>query len=682
VLIAGLLIGLIAGFAAGGRLDNLIAIRLRWPLVIFGALALRLGTEAALTREVGIVESLRVPLLAAAYGILAVGLWANRARPGMSLALVGIALNATAILVNGGFMPVWEPSLTAAGFGRADVLSPIHVILPATLDVNFFRSAGPLGDVIPIPLPWLRNVLSFGDVILGAGLAFFLFAGLVHRPEETWPDGRPTHRPEPSQPVILAGPAAYDLPGGVRAGTGLAASLAGVAALERPVVLGGSGAGLASLAPAASGGVTAPALPGVFRGVGVRARHHPYVRLAVNGSFSALWTGQLISLLGDRVHQVALAALVYGTTNSAIAGSLTFVAATLPNLLFGPIAGVLVDRWDQKRVLIVSDVLRAGIVLLIPAGVSVNVVLAYPLVFLLTTVSIFFRPARTAVIPRVVREDELVTANSATWMSETLADVAGYPLAGLFVAFLGSALPLAFWLDSVSYVASAMLVVAVVIPPVVRSVGSVAPVPGLAGIRDDLVAGWRFLRGEPVLLANTLQAVAGQLTIGATIALTPLYAKVVLRLDSLSWTAAYAFMETGIGVGNLVGGFVIGLLGARIAKGRMVIGGYAAYGLAVVGLGLTNNLSLALGLAFAMGVSNMVFIIPTQTLFQERTPGDMIGRVVGFRFSAVFGAMTFAMAASGVLGDAAGVGPVLVVFGVITVAAGLAGLASRPLREA
>ena len=127
---------------------------------------------------------------------------------------------------------------------------------------------------------------------------------------------------------------------------------------------------------------------------------------------------------------MALAALVYGTTNSAIAGALTFVAATLPNLLFGPLAGVLVDRWDQKRVLIASDLLRAGIVLLIPAGVGVNVVLAYPLVFLLTTVSIFFRPARTAVIPRVVREDELVTANSATWLSETLADVVGLPVGG------------------------------------------------------------------------------------------------------------------------------------------------------------------------------------------------------------------------------------------------------------
>ena len=77
MLIAGLVIGLIGGFAAGGRIDNLIAVRLRWPLLIFAALALRLGTEAALGRDVGIAETLRVPLLAAAYGALAIGLWVN-----------------------------------------------------------------------------------------------------------------------------------------------------------------------------------------------------------------------------------------------------------------------------------------------------------------------------------------------------------------------------------------------------------------------------------------------------------------------------------------------------------------------------------------------------------------------------------------------------------------------------
>ncbi|HWR98530.1 MAG TPA: DUF5317 family protein, partial [Candidatus Methanoperedens sp.] len=115
MLLAGIVLGLVAGLAAGGRLDNLLAVRLRWTPLIFAAVALRLGTEAALLRDVAVVDELRVPLLAAAYVVLVVALWANRRLPGIGLALVGTALNATAIVVNGGFMPVWDQALAAAG---------------------------------------------------------------------------------------------------------------------------------------------------------------------------------------------------------------------------------------------------------------------------------------------------------------------------------------------------------------------------------------------------------------------------------------------------------------------------------------------------------------------------------------------------------------------------------------
>ena len=131
--------------------------------------------------------------------------------------------------------------------------------------------------------------------------------------------------------------------------------------------------------------------------------------------------------------------------------------------MFSPIAGTFVDRWDHKEVLIVSDLLRAATVLLIPMAIVTNVVLVYPFVFLLTTISIFFRPARVAILPRIVRDDELVTANSSLWVGETLADVVGYPLAGLFVLAIGSALPVAFWLDSATYVASAVLLTGIIV---------------------------------------------------------------------------------------------------------------------------------------------------------------------------------------------------------------------------
>src|SRR4029078_5942882 len=92
--------------------------------------------------------------------------------------------------------------------------------------------------------------------------------------------------------------------------------------------------------------------------------------------------------------------------------------------------------WDHRDVMIVSDLLRAASVLLIPIVAVTNIYLAYPFVFLVTSVSIFFRPARISLLPRLVRQDELLTANSALWAGETFADIIRDPLAGLLVGFL------------------------------------------------------------------------------------------------------------------------------------------------------------------------------------------------------------------------------------------------------
>src|SRR4029079_12599969 len=129
----------------------------------------------------------------------------------------------------------------------------------------------------------------------------------------------------------------------------------------------------------------------------------------------------------------------------------------------------LVDRWDHREVMIVSDLLRAGLVLLIPIAAVTNLALAFPIVFLVTTVSIFFRPAKGAILPRIVAPDDLVPANSALWVGETFADIVGYAIAGLFVALLADQLPVAFWIDSVTYVASAVLLESVSWSPLTRT---------------------------------------------------------------------------------------------------------------------------------------------------------------------------------------------------------------------
>jgi MFS family permease len=610
-------------------------------------------------------------------------------------------------------MPIWEPALISAGFQPGDIVSTIHTILPPTLDASFLLHLGPLADVIPIPLPIIRNVASVGDAFLAAGLAFFLFAGVVRVPQELTESQLETIRLRLAGLVSPLRPAGGDavVEGGVAFETGLTPAFADSAALERPMMLGGAGQRLASPASgpfaadsrwtlqptldASAGDVGAAAgrpptaipIPGLPTEAAERVRQHPYVRLALNSSFSALWAGQLISVFGDRLHQVALVSVVYLATGSGLAAGLVFFAATLPNLLLGPIAGTLVDRWDRKEVLIVSDILRAAVVLLIPLVAMINVLIVYPMVFAVTTISLFFRPARVAILPRIVDERDLLTANSALWVGETAADVFGYLPASLFVAGLGTAVPLAFWVDSATYLASAILLTAI-------AVRGITPAEALAEAEaraadpesslrflGQLKAGWRFLRSEATLRANSIQAVFAQFGIGIAIALTTPYAIEIAGASGLSWQAVYGFLETGIGVGNLIGGFVVGLVGSRFGRGRMVIVGYVIWGLLLTLLALTGNVGVAIGLTVGQGIGNMIFLIPTQTLFQERTPPNLIGRVVSFRSALVLGSMTVAMVIGPIGAAIVGVTTVMAAFGLVTMFAGLAGAFVPAIRD-
>ena len=465
MLILGVALGLIAGFLLGGDIFNLLANtrRLRWlALLALGAIV-RFGTEAALNAGVGIADTLRLPLFVFAFGLLLAGCWANRREPGFIIAFVGIASNLVPIVVNGGYMPIWLPSLIAAGFTPADVQSQFHTILGPALDLNFLLHAGPLGDVIPIPVPIIQNVASIGDAFLAAGLAFFAFASVIRVPA-----GR---RPAPSAAAATPArpPAARRLAGSaplprpvdaasrgqsIRAETGLAPGLAEASLLERSVFLGGTGQGLASPALAPLPGEFETYVPGAHpAGLGsypraagrpvdapaitARARRQPYIRLALNGPFSALWVGQLISLFGDRVHQVALAFLVLRATNTVLAGP---SSSPRPHCRTSsrPV-GTFVDRWDHQETMVVATLPRRDC-LLIPIAAVTNLALVYPLVFVTAISCSSGRPDGDH--PRTVPR---TTSLRRTWRwAGTMADAHGYPLAGLSWRSSGPA-PLAFW---------------------------------------------------------------------------------------------------------------------------------------------------------------------------------------------------------------------------------------------
>ncbi|MGC8634160.1 MAG: MFS transporter [Candidatus Limnocylindrales bacterium] len=711
-------VALILGILIGGHPENLSRIRFRWGLLLFVAVLLRYGTEAAIRYQLAPAAEFRLPLYALAFALIAVTLWANRDQPGLLLAAAGVTSNGLAIVLDGGWMPVWRPAMDLVGMTPADLTIAFHRLLPEQLGLQFLLRGGPFGDLIPVPLPVIPNVASIGDAFVAAGLGWYVFATLVLSGEHAPGAGTEAVGGTPgaagTEPGNLAAAGAAGAASAAGAtsaakanltpsaatagflvpppprrrslrlrrlpGPGPRAGIGETAVLHRPVLLGGAGAGV-DLLPAPGPIPVAVEIPTARRrGIRERLRGHPYVKLALDARFSTLWVGQTISLLGDRLNQVALGVLVLSLTGSALDVGLTFMAATLPNLLFSPFAGTFVDRWNQKHVMVVSDLLRAGLVLLIPLAAQHSVLLSYPIVFGVTTVSIFFRPARSAVIPRIVATEDLTPANGAMWTAETIADVVGYPIAGIFVAFLGSALALAFWFDAASYVVSAALVLSLAIPPVVRSAAPVVA-GSVRKFLAEVAAGWRFLRSEPALFQNTVISGLAQFAVGALVALPVVYARDVLQGSPIPYPQSYAAIDLALGVGNLVGGIAIGAIGAKRRKGPFVIGGYVVLGLATMSLGLTGNEVLALTLTLFAGLANMAFIIPTQTLFAERTPQDLMGRVVGIRSSMVLGPMTIGIALSGILAQSMGAAAVFILFGLFTALAGAVGLLLPAVRE-
>jgi DHA3 family macrolide efflux protein-like MFS transporter len=640
-------LALVTGALAGGGLPRLADLRLRWLWVLGLAVALRVAALLLGQQPIG----QQVPVawgFLAAYILLFGFLGANWRVPGMQIAAVGIGLNTLAVILNSGQMPIWAGAYTAAGFPPEAINNdPFHFLISSGTVADFVSRGGIFGDVVPLPIPIIRDVVSIGDILLALGI-FWAIVYSMTRPEAPLRSGL-TFATRPGDPF----PSAM-----------LASAAAGAAPPLTAPSIG------AAAATAAMPGVAVPAEP-------EERAQSPYLALLRNRSFSLLWVGQLISFFGDRIHMVALGVLVT-QLGTALDLGITLGATAVPNVLLGPLAGALVDRWDRRTTMIVCDVLRAGLVLLVPVVVTISMWMVYVVAFLVATVGLLFRPAKTAVVPAIVADEHLVTANSASSMSETLADLLGFPLAAVIVATLASLIGAAFVLDAGTYLISALLIYGMTVPKQDLNTGRFSA----PAIWREMAEGWHFLTRHAELFANTIVSTIAQLAFGAEIVCSFLYAKDVLDQSFLPFPENYGWMASGLGLGSVVGGLVIGSFATRIAKGPMTIAGFILLGISLVGAGLVRNAYAAIGLFFLLGVANMLYLVPTITLFQERTPQRLFGRVVSSRQALTFGAMALAQGLAGYLAGVIGSAEVLILGGALSAAAGVVGIFVPAMRNA
>ncbi|WP_297860264.1 MFS transporter [Meiothermus sp.] len=334
--------------------------------------------------------------------------------------------------------------------------------------------------------------------------------------------------------------------------------------------------------------------------------------------FRWLFISSLISLVGSKIHRIALLFVAYQETQNAVWVSLILGAQFLASAVLGPLLGPLSDRYDRRTLMVLSDLVRALLVACIPLFAIGSMPFLMVIAFLMAVFESLHYSASNSAIPDMVPESALDGANGLMTFVSRFADVAFVALAGVLVANVGPA-P-AFWIDATSYLIAAVLL------------ALLPPLPGKAGKSNYFAAVAEGLR--PLWQNPTLSRTIGILALAAA------FGSVEAALGIVYAVGALKIGVQGFGVleGLMAGGAIMGLfvtipLIKRLSRETVFLLGLGTWGLFLASTGLFPFPVWAGVAMVALGILNTMFIVPARSIIQLAAPPELRGRIM-----AAFGA--------------------------------------------
>ena len=427
-----------------------------------------------------------------------------------------------------------------------------------------------------------------------------------------------------------------------------------------------------------------------------------------NPRFLILWIGQIFSQMADKIYLVLMIALIAGNFQAEgqrIGGwvSAIMIAFTIPAVLFGSLAGVYVDRWSKKGVMVISNLLRAGLVFVIPpllwlAGTKtvalpvgwlppylrhwqshlqdnfylpMGFLILLALTFIDSTITQFFAPTEQVVIPLIVKRRHLLPANSlftTTMMGMTIIGFAiGDPLL-TYAADLAQSLGLSWEWGKSLVVGFAYLMAGLIL--MFLRLGEKADHGNkeYPHVFEDMKDGLRYL-GKHHRVRNALFQLVILFSIFA--ALSVLAVPMAEQMPGLK-AEQFGFLLAAAGVGMAISASFLGNLGQRFTHLQLSLVGSIGMAVALVGLSIfVQNLPIALLMIALMGIFAALVGIPMQTTIQAETPVDMRGKVFGLQNNAVNIALSLPLALAGITETLFGLSPVLLALALMALVGGL-----------
>jgi MFS family permease len=369
--------------------------------------------------------------------------------------------------------------------------------------------------------------------------------------------------------------------------------------------------------------------------------------LGRNANYRYTWIGQVVSEIGDHFNNIAVFSLVLGATKSGLVVSGVMLSRAVPAMLVGPLAGVVLDRMDRKRVMIASDLIRAVVALCFILTVSrTDTWLVYLLSALLMLASPFFTAGRASILPAIATRDELHTANSLTQTTQWMTLTIGTLLGGVSVAQFGY--KLAFAGNALSFLVSALCISRLFLP------GRGFRAERRALTETDVVRPWheyieglRYIRAHPLIFGIALIGVGWATGGGAAQILFSVFGELVFNRGP----QGLGFIWSAAGIGLLCGAAVAYQLGRRIgfeAYKRTIVICYVVHGGAYIAFSQMRSFGWALvfiGLSrAAVGVSSIL----NMSQLLRHVSDSFRGRVFSTNETMQWSVMMISMALAGI----------------------------------
>jgi MFS family permease len=335
-----------------------------------------------------------------------------------------------------------------------------------------------------------------------------------------------------------------------------------------------------------------------------------------------LWIAQVVSVFGDVLALFAVLSDVSFRLKATPAQvTLISVVFLIPFALLGPVAGVFVDRWDAKRTMISSDLIRAALALGLVFASSLNQI--YAILFALSAVSTFFVPAQTIMIRSITPLEGLMAANALMQQAFQVVRIISPAIAGAMVNWVG-AKP-AYYFDAASFTFSAAMIGAIAVSRATAATAAAGPSERgkLKSILNDLMAGARFIFTHTTISFVILAMAAGMFALSCFAPLIAIYVRDTLKSNEFQ----FGMINSLIGVGMIFATQFITRFAKNRSKSHLVVAGLFGMGVAVVVMVSFGHVAVAAIGAFGIGFGAIFIVVPTQTLMQQETPVELVGRV-------------------------------------------------------